>query len=382
MPHLRERHLPRSDERVIAAFSDIEMGPGGQYDDFPHSAWLAELLLAYNRPPYDQVPVDLVFNGDTFDLLKTSWEGGYPHLITARIAVGKMRRIADAHPAFFRGLRSFLSHDGPPRRVHFVTGNHDAELVFVEVQDLIRERVGAPGVEFPGFFLDIGDAHFEHGQQQDPIFRVPEPGIKAAEGERVLDLSWGAIALLDVAMPLQHVLHHHDRIKPRAEIFRLLPELRSYLLGAFRQYFLQDFLGGWLSGTDPVKRVTWEMLRELYHRLTSGDTTITVADHFVEQIHASDQYRLIVFGHEHEAGLWTYGDRRVLRTGAFRNEYMLADDGKAQIPLPKIWAEVVLSDNAVRTSRLVEVDGPAAPEGYVPDSVFDVLERLPDPEVR
>src|SRR5690606_19850451 len=106
-------------------------------------------IEGYNAEPFADLPVTVVFNGDTFDLLKTSYRGQYPTRITADVAVGKLTRIAAAHPGFFERLRRFLRHPGAPRRACFITGNHDLELLFPEVQALLRSLCGE-GVFFPG----------------------------------------------------------------------------------------------------------------------------------------------------------------------------------------------------------------------------------------
>ena len=49
-------------DRLIVIFSDIEMGAGGDTDDFPHSEFLARQLLAYQNGPFRDIPVDFVFN--------------------------------------------------------------------------------------------------------------------------------------------------------------------------------------------------------------------------------------------------------------------------------------------------------------------------------
>ena len=141
-PGLRRGGRPQLADHLLLILSDIEMGPGGPVDDFPHSGVLADLLLSYNEGDYGDVAIDLVFNGDTFDLLKTPYEGSFPRHITGAVALGKMVPIMAAHPRFFDAIQRFLDHDRADRRVHFIAGNHDAELAFVELQTLVRQRCG------------------------------------------------------------------------------------------------------------------------------------------------------------------------------------------------------------------------------------------------
>lgn len=77
-------------DRLLVVLSDIEMGAGGAWDDFPHCDRLGELLLSYAGPEHANRAVDLVFNGDTFDLLKTNVDGAYPRHITPPRPPGTM----------------------------------------------------------------------------------------------------------------------------------------------------------------------------------------------------------------------------------------------------------------------------------------------------
>jgi UDP-2,3-diacylglucosamine pyrophosphatase LpxH len=372
---VRSRGRP---DRIVVVLSDIEMGAGGPFDDFPHSAFCADLLLSYAGPAHADLDVDLVFNGDTFDLLKTSHEGAYPHHITAEVAVAKMARVGAAHPRFFEGIRAFLDRTGRRGRVFFVVGNHDAELVFPEVQDLVATLCGGPaGIHFPGFSVDIGRAHLEHGSQVDPMFRMDEDRLFVDfEGQRILNVSWAAVALLDVLIPLQHLLYHHDRLRPKPLMLKLVPEVKEVLNNAIWQYWTRDYWREYLKGTDPVKGVSWTMLKEVVRRLAYKDPDVSMGDEFQRRIVESDRHDLYLVGHQHDPGWWSFGDRKLLRTGAMRDEYMLSEGGEVQTPINKTYAEVFLAGEQVVRSHLVEVIGPPRSPETMPSSIFAVVPAL------
>lgn len=353
------------------------MGAGGPTDDFPHSDWLGELLLTYNEPPYNRIAVELVLNGDTFDLLKTPWQGTWPRHITAEVALGKLASIAAVHHPFFEALRCFLAHREAERRVHFIVGNHDFELLFPEVQRELRRLLGDdPRVNLPGFELRVGDVHIEHGQQADPSFRMHEPWFVEYQGEQILNLPWASVALLDVAMPTHPILYHHDRIKPREELFALLPEVREAVANAFWSYWTRDWARSAWRGDDPVKRVSWTVLREVAYRFRTHDGDVAIRRTFERRLQGPDAPRVIVVGHEHRPTVSSWGDRRLLINGAFRNEYMLEQGGRVQRPMAKTWSEVYLREGRAIRARLVDIEGPPAPEGYIPESLFNVLEPV------
>ncbi len=368
---------PRAHDRLLAIFSDVEMGTGGPLDDFPHPEFLAGLIDAYGEHPRQDLAIDLVFNGDTFDFLKTPVDDAFPRHITAESALTKLEAVAAAHQPFFEAVRRFLA--GPAgageRQVHFVVGNHDAELLFPEVQERLRALCGGdPRVSFPGFRLVIGRVLIEHGSQSDRLFQMDEqqPFVEFG-GERMLHISWGAAALLDTVIPLKGLLGFLDRVKPRSQLLDLMPEVRDLLMDRFWSYWLRDFWRGYFGAGDPTRQLTWSMLKEVAWRATSRNADVERSESLRQRLAASDEFRLYVLGHHHEA-LWIgFGDRKLLQSGCMRNEYMIADGGEVLRPIPKCYVEALLRGGQPVVSRFVELEAPPAPEGYVPASIFDVL---------
>lgn len=355
------------------------MGAGGAIDDFPNSPWLGEQLRRYLEPAYDDVQLDFVFNGDTFDTFKTSFREAWPHHVTAEVAVGKMERVAAAHPSFFAALREILVRRGARASVQFVAGNHDLELLFPEVQEQVRELlVRDERVRFHGHGFEIGRAFFEHGSQLDPLFRVdPAVPFLEHEGKPILALAWASVALLDVAMPLQWLLHHHDRLKPKKLVLDLVPEVRELLASRAWTYWTRDFWRDYFGGAkNPVKRVTWTMLREVVWRMAAREVDVSMDDDFQRQLQQDDQYDLRVVGHLHEPGWWSFGGKRVLRTGALRDEFSLDREGLVQTPINKTWGEVWMSGDEVARAYLVDELAPPRPPGTMPLSIFDVLPNV------
>lgn len=363
---------------MLVVFSDVELGAGGAGDDFPQSEYLAELCCAYGEEPFRQVPVTVVFNGDTFDLLKQPFRGEYPVHITGEVALGKLEPVLAAHRAFCRGLRRFLDHDGAPRKVCFLAGNHDLDLLFPEVQQAVREACGGDGgIGFPGLEHQVADVHLEHGMQADPLFAVDadRPFVEY-DGERLLNVSWGTIALLEVAMPLLPVCYALDRLKPREELLERLPELRDLLLGAYWRYWTRDYWRDFFADADPLRKVSWTMLKEIAYRFGSKHADVEMGDRYQRRLAGSDGVRVCVVGHQHEPGWWSFGDRKVLRTGCMRNEFMLLGDDEPPRLIPKVYAELFVSGEHTVRSHLVEIEAPPPPSGYLPTHLRDVVPQV------
>jgi hypothetical protein len=358
----------------LVVLSDIEMGAGGAEDDFPQTDDLGDLLLAYNEPPFRDVPLTVVFNGDTFDLLKTSLDGTYPTRITAEIAAAKLQRIKAAHRGFFERLQRLLAHDAGSRQLCFLPGNHDLELVFPEVQALLRGWCGDSGqLLFPGHAYRVGQVEIEHGTRGDPLFAVDEHApFVSDKGELLLNLPWGTVALLEVAVPFSPIFYAVNRLKPRSAVLDQLPEVRDLLLGGFWRYWTRDYWRDYFADADPMKQLSWTMLRETVYRLSTGDADVSMGDYYQRRLANDDSLRLILVGHQHEPVWWSRGDRKVLRTGCFRNELTLGPKGVGYRQLPNVYAEVYLRGDKPLRSHLVEVDAPPLPADYMPASLHQV----------
>lgn len=144
---------------------------------------LIALLRAIERQrPESYESSVVIFNGDTWDIDSVLSRPGEPEVVgtglpsTATWSVFKMRRLVRDHEAFVAELAAFL---GAGNRAIFVMGNHDRELAFPEVAEVLRQRVAelAPpgqaaravsGLEFEPWFVHVPGVLFaEHGQQYD-----------------------------------------------------------------------------------------------------------------------------------------------------------------------------------------------------------------------
>jgi hypothetical protein len=219
----------------------------------------------------------------------------------------------------------------------------------------------------------VGDVQIEHGFQADPLFTVDEAEPFVEHGdERMLNLPWGTVALLEVAIPLVPLFHAVDRVKPRDRVLDELPEVRDLLMSSFWRYWTRDYWRDYFADTDPMKTLSWTMLREVVYRLGTVHADVAIGDHYQRRLRGDDALRLFVVGHQHEPGWWSQGDRKVLRTGCFRNEYTFGRGGSGYRLLPKVYAEIYLKDERAVRSHLVEVDAPPAPVGYMPATIHEV----------
>lgn len=207
--------------------SDLHLGTGvpeGQlnpFEDFFYDERFAELLEHYDRKHGDGAQIELILNGDIFDLLKVQVDGVWPLEITADVAANKLAQCLDGHPRFVAALRAFLSRAS--RRLVYLPGNHDLDMLFPAAQEVFKRYV-APGSAEPRVrFITTSDTYalpegiqIRHGHQLESIHRVDYRRLtrKRKDGSEVLDLPWGSLWILEVMNPAKLEKQHIDRVQP------------------------------------------------------------------------------------------------------------------------------------------------------------------------
>jgi hypothetical protein len=118
--------------------------------------------------------IDLVLNGDTFELWESLTDGCIDPRerdagCTEAEALARVRRVIAAHADELRALGEFAGRS-PGNRVVLVPGNHDAALLFPSVARVVLDAIPAPSgrvsVAREGYWLSAdGLVYAEHGHQ-------------------------------------------------------------------------------------------------------------------------------------------------------------------------------------------------------------------------
>ena len=189
--------------------SDLHLGTGSRpgesnvLEDFHHDDDFAELLAHYEREAGGDGELELILNGDIFDLLKVKIGGVWPTEITDEIATEKLRQCLDGHPRVVHALKDFLSKER--RRVVFLPGNHDLDMWFPGPQELFKRYVAPGPAGERVHFVTSGDTYYlpegiqvRHGHQLERIHRVDYDRMTRTrrDGTVVLDLPWGTLWIL------------------------------------------------------------------------------------------------------------------------------------------------------------------------------------------
>jgi len=350
--------------KLTVVFSDIEIGSGTVTDDFVEDELFKETIISLIKDSRKQ-ETDLVLNGDVFDFLKVPYGHIYPRHVTEKISLAKLEDIIKAHPKFFLVLRKFLKAS-KTNKVIFVVGNHDYDIVYPKVQKRIKDelckedKVLRKRVVFPGFEFTDGLVHIEHGSQLDSFFRVDpsnflHPGTKWLP-EPFLLLPWGVNVFYDVVIHMKEEFPLTERLQPKEVLIKKLPwKLKKQLVFGIVFYIIKSFfVTQFTERHDPLRR------------FRAADFWLYVKPFFKMDFHLSflnmarrklalHDFKVISVGHNHTSSVYKIGDKTILNTGNWRDEYFYSSEIDEFIPKIKSYGYVLHDKNKVIKCELREV---------------------------
>ena len=167
---------PQPSARSTVVLSDLHMGPGrtpsGDWHPYEDFRWPSELMAFLDAVNADgRGAVDLVLNGDTFELLQaieSDCDVTVDAGCTEAQALTRLGRVVTAHGVELKALAAFARSGA--NRVVIVPGDHDAALLFPAVGRRLLTALGAPSarvtVATQGHWVSTdGRLVAEHGHQ-------------------------------------------------------------------------------------------------------------------------------------------------------------------------------------------------------------------------
>lgn len=316
----------------LFVFGDIEMGAGNISDDFISDRALSRVIDAAAKR---KDKVELILNGDTFDFIKvpSSAETGR---ITEDISLSKIKLIHTAHKRVFESLKAF--NKKPNKKVYFLLGNHDQDLVFPRVQQYLKKQLGP--VEFPGTHYNKGGVHIEHGHLHDVVNRADQP-FTWHRGERVLSVPYGSAMVMSSFVDLKEEHPFLERIHSHKVMFRLYPPLVGKLTKRSWQHFFLALKYAVTDRSHPMAKFPSGIVKELYRRWKESDWGVPDAS---RRIDLRNLPRLCVLGHKHITKI-KKGETTIVLPDTWRDEYILEGNTGWLRPKRKHYVHIQLENN-------------------------------------
>ena len=220
--------------------SDLHMGagfaPDNPLEDFITDAEFADFVSGVvAESDAEAMDVELIVNGDMIEFLQvpatdtfcptTAYPPEMYRSTSEQSSAKKMALVIAGHPIVFDALCDFVHPAQPRRNITIIKGNHDVNLYWGVVQDLIRQAVGATGerqdlLAFEARQVSREGIYVEHGNQYTGAYsrfdNFDEPLDPERAGELEIPLS-SAVAI-DCLNDLERAKWWVDAVKPIATL--------------------------------------------------------------------------------------------------------------------------------------------------------------------
>ncbi len=334
----------------IIIFSDIEMGAGTSTDDFNHDKLLSEIILDLKKESKNN-PIDLVFNGDTFDFLKCPVVKGkkytYPKKINEVIALQKLESIYKAHRMIFDSIKEFLQNKG--NRVYFLYGNHDYEILFGTIQDKIKSLLKASdsNVSF-GFLYKTEHVHIEHGNRHDKNTYIPDNYIRKSKNQSILNIPLLDSNFTGAFMKLKEKYPMHERIENKRGVALINKRLSRVVALAIAKYFYYNIIDliGKIFSKDRhtlIKSFIFPLHKLMTIELETFDLGL-----YTRRVSKTPSTKLIIFGHIHRKHQIEMPSYKSFTLDTWRDEYLLDVKTKTLYPKTKRYAKIITGNDNVQ----------------------------------
>jgi UDP-2,3-diacylglucosamine pyrophosphatase LpxH len=196
--------------RSIVVISDLHMGPGrdesGQWHPYEDFRWSDEFIRFLDELSARDDRIDLVINGDLFELLQSPDEPCTDRErrlgCTSGEALQRVFRAAKSHAMELAALGKFAASGD--HRLHIIPGDHDAALLIPEVWQRVLKTIAAPAGRVSlatsgSWASPDGRVHVEHGHQlplsADRFSKWPAV-TESVAGRTYLERPWGEQVIL------------------------------------------------------------------------------------------------------------------------------------------------------------------------------------------
>ena len=132
--------------RSIVVIGDLHMGPGrdasGNWHPYEDFRWRDEFIAFLDAVDRQEGDIDLVINGDLFELLQSTTVQCERTGCTPEEALQRLEAAIKAHADELAAIGKFAA--AKSNRVHIVAGDHDAALLIPRLWERALAAFGAP----------------------------------------------------------------------------------------------------------------------------------------------------------------------------------------------------------------------------------------------
>jgi UDP-2,3-diacylglucosamine pyrophosphatase LpxH len=343
-------------KKTVLVISDIHLGAGATVngsrntlEDFHFDKELVDFLEYYSTGDYASREVELVINGDFFDLLAVP----YVHFFddefwSEKAALAKLNMILDAHQEVMEALVAFTNVKR--KSVVYIIGNHDAELIFEALRNRVSDFFGHKDrfrfhMNPSGEYIPLKGVTIKHGHEYEIAhhFDLEHSIVEDEDGQKFFIPPWGSYYVTRVINKFKQERDYINAVRPIKKfminglIYDTFFTVRFGFANIF--YFIMVRFIYIFKSKSSVKEVFKYMLNEL--KLFEDYETLT-RSHFEKQ----PESKVLIVGHTHEPIHRTYPDGTTfINTGTWTYMHHL-DFGKSSHDAILSFAQIDEEDEA------------------------------------
>lgn len=239
--------------KIKLVVSDFHIGPGlylkdgtrNILEDFQYDDSFTAFLNYYSTGEYFDADVELVINGDFFNLLQINYMGVHTHLLTERIVLDGLKKSLEGHQEMFEAMKKFGK--SPNHKISYVIGNHDQGMLFGKAKKYFSQYI-EHDVEYYDSHYEFDGIRIEHGHMHEWNSRFDSKRYFVSRGlpEPVLNLPWGSVFVSEFLPKLKMERPYIDKVKPFRQMLRwmFINDIRFAFKTAFKilYYFIKSIL--------------------------------------------------------------------------------------------------------------------------------------------
>ncbi|MBF0360202.1 MAG: metallophosphoesterase [Oligoflexia bacterium] len=341
-----QNQIQNQNDRIILVISDLHLGAGnlinGQknhLEDFYFDRELLQFLEYYSSAEYENSNIELVINGDFLDFLATPFVKFFDdEFWSERASIEKLKLILNAHPLVIKELVTFISK--PNKKVTYIIGNHDAEMIFNQVRELFLEQFPTQSREkihfviFDTHYSPVKEILIKHGHQYEPAhYNNPKKSlIKTTSNENFFLPPWGTYYVTKIINKFKAERAFINSIRPvrtfiiHGLLFDTLFTIR-FIFANIYYFFMVIFLNYFRKKRNLSLR---EVIRHSWNEIQLfQDYEEITRDEFSK----NPNLKVLIVGHTHIPGYRTYiNGNTFINTGSwtkmFNMDFTKRQDGR------------------------------------------------------
>jgi UDP-2,3-diacylglucosamine pyrophosphatase LpxH len=343
-------------KKTILVISDIHLGAGIIVDnqrnfleDFHCDKELVDFIEYYSKGDYLSREVELIINGDLFDLLAVPFVKYFDDEFWSEgAALEKLKIIIEAHQEIINALIDFVQHK--KNSLTYIIGNHDAELILPLLQDYLiglfpeksREKFKILQPTSKEYTPSEGIV-IKHGHEYEIAHHFhPDTSIaKDTDGKKYFIPPWGSYYITRVVNKFKEERSYINSVRPirkfiiNSLIYDTLFILRFILSTFF--YFVMVRCIFFYKQNKNIKSIIKHIINEL--QLFKDYETLT-EDFFQDR----PEVKVLLVGHTHQPIFRAYNNGPIfINTGTWTKMHHLDFDKQsageiltfAQIDIPE-----------------------------------------------